>query len=83
MQRDLLLKKTIYKSVHRGCKENDILIGDFAVSQLQDFSQDQLDLYVEFLEEDDLKIYNWLLKKEEFPAKYQNLILQIQKFHNL
>jgi len=83
MATDQIFKKTIYKSIHRGCKENDVLIGDFAKSELAKFSDDQLSIYVDFLEEDDYNIYNWLLRKEDYPKKYNYIVSAMQKFHSI
>jgi antitoxin CptB len=83
MTRDILLRKVIYKSLHRGCKENDVLIGKFAASQLQDFSDESLLIYADFLEEDDYKIYHWILNNEITSDKYLDIITKIRKFHSL
>jgi antitoxin CptB len=83
MSREVLLRKVIYKSLHRGCKENDVLVGQFAASQLQDFSDEELLIYADFLEEDDYQIYHWILKNEITPDKYLDIITKIRKFHSL
>lgn len=76
-----LRKQLIYRSVHRGCKETDFLIGKFAEEKLDEIVD--LKLFGNFLEEDDTKIYDWLLDKENTPEIYQNLVLQIKKFHKI
>ena len=81
--KETLLKRLLYRSVHRGCKETDILLGKFAKAKINNFTDEELLLYKDFIEEDDLKIYNWLLKKEDYPNKYQTLINYISKFHQL
>lgn len=83
MDKELLLRETIYKSIHRGCKENDILIGDFARSELYKLSEEDLSIYTSFLKEDDVDIYDWILKKQTFPKQYNNIMNLIQKFHNI
>jgi|TARA_Y100000389_G_scaffold70756_1_gene67454 antitoxin CptB len=83
MDKELLLRETIYKSIHRGCKENDILIGDFARSELYKLSEEDLSIYTSFLKEDDVDIYDWILKKQTFPKRYNNIMNLIQKFHNI
>jgi antitoxin CptB len=83
VNRNLVLKRNIYKSIHRGCKENDILIGEFAKSELEKLSKTELLIYESFLEEDDLEIYNWLLGKEAVPEKYQKIALSIRNFHKI
>lgn len=80
---NLLIKKLIYRSVHRGCKETDILLGQFALSQIKNLDSKEIKTYQNFIEEDDLAIYNWVLGKEEIPNKYLNLTNKIKKFHDL
>ncbi len=79
--REILLKKSLYRSVNRGCKETDILLGEFAKAKINDFNQEQLLIYKDFIEEDDLEIYDWILGKKNIPKKYKNLIEQISGFH--
>ena len=76
-------KKALYRSLHRGCKETDILLGKFAEAKLNELSETEFALYDEFIQEDDAEIYDWLLSATSTKEKYQNLILMIQQFHNL
>jgi diadenosine tetraphosphate (Ap4A) HIT family hydrolase/succinate dehydrogenase flavin-adding protein (antitoxin of CptAB toxin-antitoxin module) len=76
-----LIKQILYRSLHRGCKETDFLIGKFAENKLSEIND--LELFGRFLEEDDAKIYDWLLDKEPAPEYYSQVILQIKEFHNL
>jgi antitoxin CptB len=82
-QQKLILKELTYRSTHRGCKETDILVGKFAENKLTNFTPDQLDLFADFISEDDAEIYDWILNKTPCPTKYQNLIGDIRKFHDL
>ncbi len=81
--RELFLKGLLYKSNYRGCKETDILIGNFAKAKLNDFNQDQLNLFSQFIHEDDAEIYDWILNKTINPQKYRQLIKEIREFHDL
>ncbi len=81
MEKQLLLKQLFYRSVHRGCKETDFLIGEFAKAKLAEVSD--LKLFGNFLEENDWEIYDWILGKEKFPQIYENLVRDIQKFHKI
>jgi antitoxin CptB len=79
----LLIKKMLYRSVHRGCKETDILLGEFAKAKIDQLNDEDLIIYQYFIEEDDLEIYDWILAKMPMPAKYKYLVEQISKFHKL
>jgi antitoxin CptB len=83
-QQSLILKqKLIYRSIHRGCKETDFLIGEFAKENLNQMTDDELLIYQDFLEQDDLEIYNWVIDKTAIQAKYLPLITAIKKFHKI
>ncbi|MBM5783027.1 MAG: succinate dehydrogenase assembly factor 2 [Pelagibacterales bacterium] len=83
MNKEILTKQVLYRSIHRGCKETDILLGKFAEAKVAEFSDDKLNLYHHFIEEDDMMIYDWILSKANFPSKYSELISEIRDFHNL
>ncbi len=76
-------KQLLYRSTHRGCKETDFLIGNFAVENLSLMSDSDLKSFQNFLEEDDIKIYDWILGKEPVTEGYKTIILNIQKFHKI
>ncbi len=78
---NLLKKQVLYRSIHRGCKETDHIIGNFAKENIENFDKDKLLLFKEFIKEDDLLIYDWVLNKLPAYKKYQDLVLEIQKFH--
>jgi antitoxin CptB len=81
--KDIFLKGLLYRSLHRGCKETDILVGKFAQKYLDSFSDEKLILFSGFIQEDDAEIYDWVLNKTPCPKKYQKLILDIRKLHDL
>lgn len=81
MNKEILTKQLLYRSIHRGCKETDFLIGEFAKEKLAEVSD--LELFGRFLEEDDLKIYDWILGKVLIPEGYKNLINDIRQFHKI
>jgi len=76
-----LRRQLFYRSLHRGCKETDFLIGEFAKAKLDEISDPQL--FGEFLEEDDTKIYDWILAKDEVPEYYRELVYSIRDFHKI
>jgi antitoxin CptB len=56
---EILKKQIIYRSMHRGTKEMDLLLGNFVKSHINKFDSDELkDLNKLLLLEDDI-IYNW------------------------
>lgn len=72
-------KKILFRSWHRGTKEMDIILGNFADKYIKDLSGAQLDAYENLLEVPDLDVYNWIIGKEDAPANapYGDLLQQI------
>ncbi len=81
--KDLFLKGLLYRSIHRGCKETDILVGKFAQNKLQKLNDKELELFENFIIQDDANIYDWILNKTPCPKKYTILIQNIREFHDL
>jgi antitoxin CptB len=71
------IKKLIYRSLHRGCKEMDVILGAF-VASLSLLSTEILQTYEQLLEEADWNIYAWIIGDIETPQKYLELINKIR-----
>ncbi|MFN5382278.1 MAG: succinate dehydrogenase assembly factor 2 [Alphaproteobacteria bacterium] len=65
-----LRKKLLYRAIHRGCKETDIIIGKFAESEIEHLNSAQLQDLEKLLEIDDGTIYNWATEKVEIDAEF-------------
>ena len=72
-------KQLLYKSTHRGTKENDILLGRFAEKTLQNMGPDELSLYEEFLNIQDQILFEWITGQVEPEFKYKDLVNVINK----
>ena len=81
--KNLIIKKILYRSKYRGCKETDFLLGNFFEKEQQNIENFGLELCQDFLNEDDMMIYDWILDKAQFPSKYHQLILRIRKFSDV
>jgi len=76
------IKKMLYRSWHRGCKETDILLGDYAKNKIFDLNDSQLALLEKLLEVDDTFLYNWITEKSSAPEEHDHEILRdIKEFH--
>lgn len=79
--REELLKKLLYQSCNRGCKETDLIIGQFAKLNLDKMSAYELKTFEEILQMNDADIYDWYTKKTPLPEdKSSKLMLQILDF---
>lgn len=75
------IKELLYKSWYRGCKETDILIGNFVREYHESFTNSDLALLKELMEESDHDMYNWIVGISKSPAKYAELISRITEFN--
>lgn len=62
-----LKRKLMYRSWHRGCKETDILLGNFALKHLEKFSFNELLEYEKIVNLDDHDLYSYITGKEDIP----------------
>ncbi len=81
MNKETLIKQLLYRSNHRGCKETDILLGKYFNKKQSELSDDKLEIYRKFLEEDDVFIYDWITNKADAPGEYGDLVGEIKRFH--
>jgi len=74
------LKRLIFRSVHRGCKETDLIFGQFATQTLPTLQGAELDAYERLLDEDDADIWQWLIEKQTPEPEYVSLINQLKTY---
>ena len=61
-------KRLLYRSVYRGNKENDILLGQFARAHIATFDSAELDQYERLLAASDNEIFDWVTGQASVPA---------------
>ena len=76
---DVVRKRLLIRSWRRGTKELDLILGQFSDKNLNMLKMPELNLYEQFLSNDDYLIYNWLFSKEDGPKIFKSLIKQIQE----
>lgn len=74
---DTRRKRLLYRSVYRGNKENDILLGQFARAHIADFGAAELDQYESLLSAGDNDIYDWVSGKSAVPAEADTPVLRL------
>lgn len=70
-------KQLIFRCGHRGTKEMDLLLGEFAKRHVPDFNEEQLLLFEDFVKNSDPDIYNWMTGRETIPDQWNNEIAQM------
>lgn len=74
----LTLKRLIYQSLHRGCKETDFVLGQFATHYLHTLTEQELQTYDELLSEEDWNIFSWVTENIACPEKYLALMEKVR-----
>ena len=71
------LKRMKMRSMRRGIREMDLILGAFADTQLAAMAPAELDLYDALLSENDHDLYQWVSGQAETPPRYDALIARI------
>jgi antitoxin CptB len=74
---EIFRKKLLYKASHRGTKEMDILMGNFADKFIQLFDDHELSLLDILLDQDDDHIYKIILKKTPIQENIDNRVTKL------
>lgn len=79
LPRDLWLKRLSYRSWHRGCKETDLVLGNYCAQRISSLDDEKLQLFEAFLDEDDAEIWAWLTEKTPCPnPAYEPLLAELR-----
>ncbi|MAR56558.1 MAG: hypothetical protein CMM93_05190 [Rickettsiales bacterium] len=75
-------KRLRYQSWHRGCKETDVILGNYFDQHAKEFSAEDLSAYEALLEEDDYDIWQWVAyEKAPSNPDYITHIERLRAFH--
>jgi antitoxin CptB len=69
-------KRLLYRSVYRGNKENDILLGQFARAHIAELNAAELDQYERLLSASDNDIYDWVAGRTAVPPEADTPVLR-------
>ena len=76
-------KRLLFRSVRRGTKESDLIIGGFAQAWLQRLDERQLERFEALLEQNDPELLSWILGLKPPPPAHDNDVIRlIQDFKN-
>ena len=73
---ELRRKRLLYRSIYRGNKENDILLGQFARAHIAEFSAAELDQYERLLATGDNDIFDWVTGKVAVPPDMDTMVVR-------
>ena len=70
-------KRLRFRAWHRGMRESDLLLGNFADAHAGSFDKEQLDRFETLLEVADADIYNWYAGREPVPPEYDHDVMAL------
>jgi antitoxin CptB len=76
-----LKRKLMYRSNHRGMRENDLILGSFAETYLASLNTKEMAKYEELLDELDPELFLWFTGKVDPPTEWakDDIFLRVQK----
>ncbi len=76
-------KRLHFRSIRRGTKESDLVIGGFAEANLAQMNARQLDQFEALLERNDPEVLAWIVGVAEPPGEFDNEVLDaLRRFKN-
>jgi antitoxin CptB len=73
--KDQMIKKLLYQSCNRGCKETDLIIGLFARENLEKMDDNDLLIFEKILQQNDADLYDWYVGKKPIPKEISSDIM--------
>ena len=75
-------RKVLFRSWHRGMREMDLIMGQFADAHIDQLTDAELDTYEQLIEAPDRDILMWLTGEKEVPSNYDTPVYRrIKAFH--
>ena len=68
-------KRLQFRSIRRGTKESDLVIGAFAEANLSQMNARQLDQFEALLERNDPDVLSWIIGLADPPTEFDNEVL--------
>lgn len=72
-------RKLLFRSVRRGTKESDMVIGGFAEAHINDLDAVQLDRFEALLDENDQEVLSWVIGMKPAPREFDTDVLDMIK----
>lgn len=76
--RETTLRRLHMRSIRRGIKEMDLILGHFAEVGLSALSDDELAEYEQMLMENDQELFTWMNGQTAPPARFAALVERIR-----
>lgn len=76
------IKRLRYRANHRGIKEMDIILGQFANARLETLSEEMVDQFETLLNENDRDLLIWFTGENQFPLENLYEIFDLIRSHS-
>jgi antitoxin CptB len=76
---EILKKQLIYRSMHRGTKEMDLLLGNFVKTYINKLDSDELEHLSELLNIEDDILFNWYFENSSNDKIPNNVVSEMLK----
>lgn len=76
-------RRLLYRAMHRGFKEADIIVGKFATDNLAHMTPQEIDEFKALLEVPDQDLYAWIIGRAEVPDNYDGPVFRQMKEFNV
>ncbi len=80
-EEEVLRRKLIFRSWHRGTKEMGFIMGRFAEVHVPQMNREALALYQALLKENDPDVYDWICERGEIPPHCRHEVMQLLIAH--
>ena len=77
--REVRLRRLYMRSIRRGIREMDLILGAFAERELARLGHDDLESYERLLNENDQDLYRWVSGAEPAPEALNGIIALVRK----
>lgn len=76
-------RRLLFRCWHRGMREMDLLMGQFADAHLIEFSDLELDLFEALSECQDQELLSWIVGSKAVPAEFDTeMFSRLKNFHD-
>jgi antitoxin CptB len=73
---EYLRKKLLYRSLHRGCKETDLILGKFAETHINNMNSKELQEFEIILNQMDSDIVSWVMRRASPPFELHGPVMR-------
>lgn len=80
---DARRRKLFFRATHRGFKEMDMMMGEFAEINLETMNDSALDEFERLLDTSDQDVYGWIIGREPEPEEHKGPVMELLKAFDL